>query len=363
MQHTVHIFCKLDYHFYSALFKVLQELSNSNHTKFYPEKDGNYHCHLLLKETGIKLILRSLEYEEGISYKALEIIMNPMRLLDVNDYLQLATMEHSKSIYAAFKKAFIPIKKKFESKKRNRQFKFKLHLLDIYSFKRVDFAINFYTEHIKLYMKLIKRANIPNGFQLFLKYRPSSKRYEPTEHSFYIFRTSKSNTKSRPHVTLNIQCYDKGEQLKENDLPCEDERANYTIRFEVQCYYNKVYRIMKKNQLSKQGFSHFLREDISQNELLKYFKKTIGFGDYYTLSKAKGIIEGKRMQPRQKEALIRTLELVSYKRGIWKAKVAVEDSKEFDKCIKKLHELGINPVTIPMTEGLDYLPCLFSIEK
>lgn len=177
MHHTVHMFCKLDYHFYSALFKVLQELSRINHTKFYQEKDGTYHCHLLREEAGIKLILRSLEYEEGISYKALEIIMNPMRLFDVNDYLQLATMEHSKSIYTAFKKAFTPIKKKFESKRRNRQFKFKLHLLDTYCFKRVDFAFNFYTEHIKLYIKLIKRANIPNGFQLFLKYRPSSWSY------------------------------------------------------------------------------------------------------------------------------------------------------------------------------------------
>ncbi|MEK3879196.1 hypothetical protein [Paenibacillus sp. FSL M7-0420] len=115
--------------------------------------------------------------------------------------------------------------------------------------------------------------------------------------------------------------------------------------------------------MSKQGFSQFLREDISENELLKYYKKTIGFGDYYTLSKAKAIIENKKMQLRLKEALIRTLELVSYKRGIWKAKEAFEDRKEFDKCIKKLHELGINPVTIPMTEGIDFLPCLFSVEK
>lgn len=363
MLHTVHMFCKMDYHFYSALFKVLQNMSKTNHTKFYLEKDGSYHCHLLLKNTGIKLILKNSEYEEGISYRALEIIMNPMRLLNINDYLQLASMEYSKLIYDTFMKTFKPIKQKFEKNKRNRKFKFNLHLLDTYSFKRVDFAINFYTEHIKLYMKLIRRANIPNNFQLFLKYRPSSKRNEQPEHSFYIFKKSKLDKKSREYVTLAIQCYDKGEQLKENNLPCEDERANYTIRFEVQCYYNKVYRIMEENQLSKQGFSQFLREDLSENELLKYFGKTIGFGDYYTLLKAKEIIRGRKMQVILKSSLIRTLELVSNKRGIWKARESVEDKKEFDKCIKKLHEIGINPVTIPVTEEVEHLPCLFTVGK
>ncbi|OPH60305.1 hypothetical protein BC351_17560 [Paenibacillus ferrarius] len=358
--HTVHMFCKLNYHFYTALFKVLQELSSSNHCRFYREKDGSYHCHLLLKETGIKLILRSSENEDGISYKALEIIMNPMRLLDVNDYLQLTDIEHYQSIYAAFRKAFKPIKKKFESKRRNRSFKFNLDYLDAYCYKIVDFAVNIYTKHIKLYMKLIKRANVPNGFQQFVLYKESSKRFEPPEHNFYIFRKGKSKLKTN-HVTLNIQCYDKGEHLKEKNLPCDDERANYTIRFEVQCHYNKVYRIIKSNALSKQGFSQFLREDISDNELHKYFKKTIGYGDYYTLSKAKELVQNKRLQPKMKEALIETLELVNDRRGIWKAKEKVSDNKEFDKRIKKLHEIGVNPVTIPIAERIDYLPCLFDL--
>ncbi|WP_143100981.1 hypothetical protein [Paenibacillus sp. 1_12] len=300
--------------------------------------------------------------EDGISYKALEIIMNPMRLLNKNDYLQLASIEHCQSIYTAFEKALKPIKKEFKSRKCNKKLTFQLHHLDSYSFKRVDFAVNFYTEHIKLYMKLIKRANIPNGFQQYLTYRESSKRYEPTEHSFYIFRKSKSKSKHE-HVTLTVQCYDKGEQLKENNLPCLDEDANYTIRFEVQCHYNKVFRIIKSNGLSKQGFCQFLREDISDNELHKYFKKTIGYGDYYTLSKAKEIIRRKRLHSETNEALIATLELVNSKRGIWKARETVEDMMEFDKRIKKLLELGVNPVTIPITEGVDYLPCLFDCGK
>jgi hypothetical protein len=359
MQHTVHMFIKLDYHVYSALFRVLLEMSRSSCSKFYLEGDRSYHCHLL-KEKGLILILRYTEFEGEISYCALEIIMNPMRLIIEDEYLQLATMKHSKAIYSAFTKAFNLIKKKFESNRLNKNLKFKLHQLDSYSYKRIDFANNFYTEHIKLYMKLIKRANIPNGFQQFLKYKESSKRYEPTEHSFYLFRRSNSKSKSN-RTTLTINCYDKGEQMKENNLPCEDERVEHTIRFEVQCYYNKVYRIIKSKNLCKQGYSQFLHGDISEDVLLNYFKKSVGLGDYYTLSKAKETVLSTRINQETKRGLIETLVLINDKRGVWKAKETVSDKEEFNKRIKKLNELGINPVTIPVAEGIDYLPSLFDM--
>jgi hypothetical protein len=357
MHHTVHMFCKLDYHFYSALFDVLKKMSIDKNVKFHKGKDGTYLCYLL-QENGLMLILRRSVLEDGISYNALEIVMNPMRLLNATDYLQLADIKHCKLIYGAFKKAFQPIKKKFESSKRNRNFKFKLHNLDSYSFKRVDFAVNILTKHIKLYMNLIKRANIPSGFQLFLKYSESGKRYEPPKHSFYIFKKSKS--KKKDQVTITINCYDKGEQLKENNLPF-DARAEYTIRFEVQCWYNKIYRIIKTKGLSKQGYSQFLREDISDEILHDSFQTTVGLGDYYTLSKAKEIILSKRIKQEKVRVLIETLELVNAKRGIWKARETVSEKKEFDKRIKQLHELGVNPVTIPAAWGIDFLPCLFDL--
>lgn len=359
MQHTVQMFCKLDSRYYSALFETLKQLSKSNHSKFYKEKDGSYHCNLL-QENGLHLIMRHSENTEGIGYSALEIIMNPMRLLFQNEYLKLVSMKHCKDIYSAFKRAFVPIKNKFEKKRRNKGIKFKLHLLDSYSYKRIDFAVNFCTEHIKNYMKLIKRAGIPDGFQQFMRYHKSSRRYVSPEHSFYIFKTSRLQSKV-DHVNLTINCYDKGEQMKENGLPCDDENAKYTIRFEVQCRYNKVYRIIKDNGLNKQGFSQFLRDDIAKNLLHYYFKKTIGFGDYYTLSKAREIIQSKRMKDVTRQALLATLDLVNEKRGIWKARETVSDKKEFDKRINRLHELGINPVTIPISWGIDFLPSLFMV--
>lgn len=37
---------------------------------------------------------------------------------------------------------------------------------------------------------------------------------------------------------ITISLYNKGEQLKAEKLPCDDERAKYTIRFEVQVVFN-----------------------------------------------------------------------------------------------------------------------------
>lgn len=134
MLHTVNMFCKLDFHSYSALFRTLCVLCRRKHMKFYKEKDETYHCHLL-KENGLLLILRRVNLNECVSYSALEIIMNPMRLLDGNDYYSLADIQHRRIIYSKFKQFFQPIKDHFERQKENRLLKFKLHLLDSYCFK------------------------------------------------------------------------------------------------------------------------------------------------------------------------------------------------------------------------------------
>ncbi|ULO08974.1 hypothetical protein H1230_09490 [Paenibacillus sp. 19GGS1-52] len=358
MYHTVHMFYKFDFHYYSAMYEVLSELSKTKKCRYFEEPKGSHQFHLL-GDQGIKIILKRSTVVDEITYSAIEIIMNPMRLLDGNDYLQLADSAHFDQIRTSFKRALNDIRKKFRSKKRNKNLIFRFDLLDIYSFKRVDFAINISTEHVALYMKLIKRANIPDGFQLYTIYNSISKRSEPPRDSFYIFR--KRFTKGKgASLELTVNCYNKGIQMLENGLPYH-ERAMTTIRFEIQCGYNKIYRIIRSKNLNKQGYSQFLREDISAEVLHTYFKKTVGYGDYYTISKAKELIMNTRLKLETRNNLIETIELVNDKRGIWKARETVDDKKRFDEHIKRLHDIGINPVTIPIAERIDYLPCLFDI--
>lgn len=354
MLHTVHMFCKIKTDFYSALYRTLLKLSKLNKVRFYDKGTATY-CELL-KDYGLNLILKRSELEDGISYSAFEIIMNPMRLLNPDDYYQLADMQHSKAIYTEFEKVFKPIKKEFNQDKRNKQLKFKLDKTDSYKFKRVDFAVNIVTEDIENYMNLIKRSNIPDSFYQETKYDKSSKRRKPFEDSFYLVGRNKANK-----ATVTINCYHKGKQLKNKKLPCTDERAKYTIRFEVQCEYNKTYALTKSEAFGKDGFSYFLSNEVSEDNLKFYYKKTIGFGDYYTLSKAKEIIQGKRMKKEKKVALLEILDIVNEKRGIWKARKNTPDKKLFNKYIKEIHELGVNPVTIPVSWKIEHLPCLFDL--
>lgn len=350
MLHTVHMFRKIDTNKYYALLGALQTLSKIHKTRFYTKQRQSYFE--LLKEHGIILILTRIEYEDGLSYSAIEIIMNPMRLLNTDDYLTLAELHHLSKIESKFKEVFEPIKKQFYKKRENKRSIFNFQNLDSYKLKRVDFAINIETEFIEYYMKLIKRSNIPNGFYQVSKYDKVSKRRKPFEDSFYL--------KSIKNSSVTINCYNKGKQLKSQGLP-SSELAKLTIRFEVQCKYSKIYPL-GKNKINKLSF--FLNDKLSDDILEYYFKKTVGFGDYYTLQEAKNLVQSHtRIRLKKKEALLKTLEIVSKKRGVWKARKGVDDKKAFDAYIKDLHKLGINPVTIPNNWEIECLPCLFGLEN
>ncbi|MFC4596865.1 hypothetical protein [Cohnella hongkongensis] len=354
MLHTVEMFCKIKSDYYSALLRTLRKLSKLYKARCYDKKNLT-HCELL-KNNGLNLTLKRIELEDGISYSALEIIMNPARLLNENEYFQLTDLHHYEAIEKAFEKVFKPIKIGFERDKKNKHIKFKLHKISSYNFKRVDFAVNIITEHIELYMRLIRRANIPEGFHLFDMPDLVSKRRKPPKDSFYIVHKNKKGNK-----TVTVTCYNKGAQLKSENLPFDEEKVMYALRFEVQCEYGKTYNLTRNIEFSQKGFLYFLSRDVSENILNFYFKKTIGYGDYYTLPKAKEIIQSKRLKTEKKHALLKTLEQVNEKRRIWKARDMVSNKREFDKRIKELHKLGVNPVTIPVRWNVDYLPCLFEL--
>ncbi|MGH0601585.1 hypothetical protein ACQVQ5_29260 [Bacillus mycoides] len=88
--------------------------------------------------------------------------------------------------------------------------------------------------------------------------------------------------------------------------------------------------------------------------------QSIGIGNYYTLTKAKEIIRvAQNHTNKQKQRMITVLDLVSQKKYVWKARNESNICpKKFDKTLKHLAELGINPVTIPSRWKIQFLPNL-----
>jgi len=222
---------------------------------------------------------------------------------------------------------------------------------DLYSMNRCDYCANFHLEELKIpctreqMMKLLKRADIPTIFYEWKEYDPTSHRKKPGEDSFYL--KSKS---------VNVNCYDKYAHLMKNPKHrCQNkEDAKDLIRFEVQCKYPKLYTMLKNqmhveteiepstpnlpSELEMEAcgwdpfhyhritlpIDRFLSDVIAVDVVDKYFRRIVRSGNYYTLEKAKSIIESLNLTHNRKEKLIKVLDLTNKCRGIYKARLSPE---------------------------------------
>ena len=325
--------------------------------------------------TGIRWRVFNMEGKNNFRIYSVQAIITP-RVLLKKDYINVATeldIQNFKSAFNNEARKISPILMDFDS----------------YSMKRSDYCANFDLEELNMpctkeqMMKLLKRADIPAHFAERTEYNPTSHRRKTDKDTFYL--ESKS-------VTIN--CYDKYEQLKKDpNHPCPNkEDAKNIIRFEIQCKYPKLYA-MSKNYMQvttdpeplPPQFSiademyelyeelairrqitlpvdAFLSNTISFDMIETYFRRIVRSGDYYTLTKARHIIEALDCQPKRKEKLIKALEMTNAYRGIYNTKLRLEDKAllEYNRLLIDLDKLRINPVTIPREWGIEYIPNLLT---
>lgn len=238
----------------------------------------------------------------------------------------------------------------------------------------------------EIMMELIKYGDIPDDF--------SEEYKDPFQ--FYL-----------KSMSIVINCYWKYEDLKKNYPDCDDLEKSYDIiRFEIQCKYPKVRTMMadiKKEyasvrsgiiaRLNEQGsydsyenpdrfdrlklkqsielldmpasdetviMMYMLSDDICAEVIKKYFNKTIKLGSYYTLNRAKRIIEDRVTKWDKVIRLTDTMKLICSSGGIAKEKAGLygKDLDDFRRSLRELADLGINPVTIPEEWGITYIPNL-----
>lgn len=212
--------------------------------------------------------------------------------------------------------------------------------------KRIDYAFSIELDSrsiLENYIKLFQRTNIPKRFKE--PYIMEQHRRGQREGSFYIMINE--------YVHINF--YDKFDQrvkkaIKENEVLVIYKRN--IIRFEIQCFPRKVNNIKYSKRFESKMLLNFLDPIIAEEVLLKYYEKTIGFGDYYTYSNAIKLIEKSKFETKIKKEMVELVKLIRQKRNINEAKKEYVDEKNksedrFYLLIKKLNDYGINPVTIP----------------
>lgn len=292
-------------------------------------------------------------YRAGLVYRGIEIILNPKVMLHPDMLIQSTTADEIPQIADVFDEKLQLI---FGGYRRY------LPSFNQWICKRIDYCADVITEHVSDYIQLFQRSKIPNRhFEAKNKY----------EGSAYAMCGS---------MTLNF--YNKQDELMKRRMKNKDTRiteehvcaAEGLLRIEVQCERNKTNYIKQREGFSNKCIEHFLNPQLAQSIILNYYDKSIGSGDFYSLYEARKIINRSEIPQNSKQALLSTLDLISQARKVDTARkqfiegIVLEGKgcfqgrgETFDRNVKKLRSLGINPVTIPRSWGIHHLPNIRSL--
>ena len=309
------------------------------------------------KYRGIKWCIRaSKRHSDYVGY-IVEVTINPKFLADINDYLTAASFSDMKFAIINFNN---------ESKKISPL----LYQFKDYKIDRIDYCVNIsLDEFIPEYnsdqiLNLIKRSDIPPHYKEWKVYDKTAHRMISKPESFYL--TSKSVNIN--YYSKYLQLLNKSEENVKNKLkPIDQETIDASrdiYRFEVQCKYHKMYSLSQKTD--KEGNPDYnkyknLLDPVTCIKIVSdYYKKTIGKGDWYSLSEAEKIIKSQNYNCQREQKLINALKFVSQCRSLDKAKKACtkDKIKEFKNTLNELSKLSINPVTIPREWNIKHIPNL-----
>ena len=245
-----------------------------------------------------------------------------------------------------------------------------LQNFNCYTIRRIDYCINFFIDELapecttEQIMYLIKHSNIPPFYDEWQTYSDKEHRMKSNPNSFYLI--------NRFSV---INCYLKYKEMLERfienqkkgypPIPLEAlEKSKYVIRFEVQCMRRKVYVLLKNAE--KNGFygadryKYLVSPIVCEEIITQYFLETVGGGDWFTLSDAIKQVYSHNFNQQKRERLVKALQVVNKCRSVSKAKELYQDKEleYFKRTLKYLSSLGINPVTIPQSWGIQKIPNL-----
>lgn len=316
---------------FDEIYKRLELITEKKLRKI---SKGEYKTEELREQgfTRIKLTSKKVNLKYKYNFMQITITMNPLKLIGRNKLEVLIENQLSE-----LKERFAEEVQKIHNS---------LPRLDYWTINRIDYAVNINTPYVEEYIKLFQRADKPRSFKEL--YCSKSKTRKQREGSFYLFNDS---------VAINF--YNKEhERLSQN---FNMDGAKDLLRLEVQCKKPKTNTLKAKYDFHSRRLAHYLSQEVSYQQLEYYYNKTIGAGDYYKLSEAIVKVQESNYTYKTKEKLVNVLKVINRHKSIWKAREKSQyNSNCFNRYLKKIRVLGVNPVTIPNRWSVDMLKNIFS---
>ncbi len=307
------------------------------------------------RDRGIQWHIYNDEWHPGMY--VIKAKINPKILAGITDYLTAATLSDMNCAIANFNdisKSISPL----------------LHSFNDYGIKRIDYCVNIYLnefipEHDPIQiMNLIKRSAIPPHFEEWAKYDETAHRMKSRPESFYL----KSKSVVINYYSKYLQLLNKSKENIENGYDAINpeiiDASQGIYRFEVQCKYHKIYSFSQAAQKSGDSNCNKYKSLLNPVKCIEivsdYYKKTIGKGDWYTLSDAMQIIKSKNFNSQKEKRLLDTLKEVNTRRSLSEAKKLYppKQLRVFNQGLNELSDLGVNPVTIPREWNIKHIPNL-----
>ena len=294
---------------------------------------------------GVSWTLKFCNYSSNYRFTyIIEARVNPKILIGTNDYITASSEGDFEQLQLCYNNLVKSISAE-------------IPLFSEYTICRIDYCINAdikemgYDCTAEELMELLKRSDVPYPLKKSQQYCHTSRRLKDYVNSFNLECNS-----------YNINCYYKHYQLL-NEHPENPaiEASKHVIRFEIQCKYLKVYNLKEAFRYADNCTELILSDKMSDETVTKYFSKVIMLGDYYSLKMARKMVIERDFCTSKQERLLNTLELISTHKGIHKARQHLDDisaKSDFERSLKELVGMDINPVTIPRNWGYDYLPNL-----
>lgn len=327
---TIYIYHQLTRVEYNDLFNELNKLSYelSGKRLYRDRNDLNAHVTNCLSSIGMQSI--KLRHYKPVSYRAVEVLIRPRLLVDPGNYIDPFHI----SDVEILRKNFNVMTKQFD-----------LPELLLWKTKRIDAAIDISLSDADIfnYMFLLKKSNIPE----IMSENKSTLKYLESPHNVYL---------SSKNITVNFYYRHTAlvNKIKEGLLKEEIDisKAKNKLRLEVQ--YKKC-----TGQLCE-----FLNADYSRHLITKYYNEVIGTGDYYKLEKALSRIDSEISGSLNRTRTRMFIKGIAKYGTVHNAKQVFMQSskksgnlalKDFNKYINQLNRIGVNPVTIADSMGVDSL--------